>query len=332
MPAAPKLSIVTLSWNTQDLLRACLASLRTLDDEVAREVIVVDNASSDGSADMVAHEFPEVRLIRNAQNEGYARGNNIGMQESRGEYVLLLNSDTEVQQGTLDRLCWFLDENGNYGAVGGGLRNGDGTTQAACMRFPTRLTALFFDMELDRRWPENPVIHAYYMRDYDHETSRDVDQPPGACLCLRRSLLERIGLFDETLWLFFNDVDLCKRVWEAGARIRYLVEAPVIHHVGSSTAKFGRRIIEWQRNRRYYYRKHFGLLGGIYIDLMVRWRRLEERRKIKQSGAERAAIRRALGELDEMFREIMEPIERAETPALGPAPVRGDEALAHGDG
>jgi N-acetylglucosaminyl-diphospho-decaprenol L-rhamnosyltransferase len=306
----PELSIVVLSWNTRDLLASCLASLENASDRVRREVLVVDNASADGSADMVRERFPAVRLLRNARNEGYARGNNIGIAAARGSAVLLLNSDTEVHDGSLDRLVEFLRQHPAYGAVGAGLRNPDGSVQPCCMRFPTLLVPLFFDMNLDQRWPSNPVMRRYFMRDYDHRTSRDVDQPPGACLLLRREVLETVGVFDEELWLYFNDVDLCRRIRRAGWRIHYLVEAPVVHHVGQSTKRFGSRVVEWHRNRLAYYRKHYGPLGAAWVRLMVRWRAWEERRRLRvnlRDEGERAA---ALRELAGIVRDIFAPETR----------------------
>lgn len=306
-PSAPTLSVVVLSWNTCELLRACLASLAAAGDRVEREVLVVDNASEDDSAAMVAAEFPWVRLIRNEANEGYAKGNNIGIRARRGRHVLLLNSDTEVRPGSLDRLVDFLEQNPAYGAVGGGLIDPDGSVQLCCMRFPTLLVPLFFDMNLDRRWPSNPVLRRYFMRDYDHRTSRDVDQPPGACLLLRDRVLDEVGLFDEELWLYFNDVDLCKRIHSAGWRIRYLVEAPVVHHVGQSTKRFGRRVVEWHRNRLAYYRKHYGRLGERWVRWMVRWRAREERGRIRRNLHDPADQRSATLELEGVVREIFRP-------------------------
>lgn len=300
----PELSIVVLSWNTRELLQSCLESLERAHDTVMRELIVVDNASADGSAEMVRERFPAAQLLVNARNEGYARGNNLGIAASRGEFVLLLNSDTEVRDGSLDKLVGFLREHRGHGAVGAGLQNADGSIQPCCMRFPTLLVPLFFDMNLDKRWPRNPVMRRYFMRDYDHRTSRDVDQPPGACLLLRREVLETVGLFDEELWLYFNDVDLCRRIRRAGWRIHYLVEAPVVHHVGQSTKRFSTRVVEWHRNRLAYYRKHYGRLGAAWVRLMVRWRAWEERRRLRaelRDPEERAA---ALRELAGIVRDI----------------------------
>jgi len=222
---------------------------------------VVDNGSEDGSPETVEQEFPWAVLVRNEKNEGYARGNNIGMKQARGEYILLLNSDTEVGEGALETLAAFLDEHPGYGACGPQLLNADGTIQRACMRFPGLMVTLFFDTFLDSLFPENPVKARYFMRDFDHARSRDVDQPPGACFLLRRSLLEEIGYLDEDLFLFYNDVDYCLRMRRAGRRIRFLAEAKVMHHGGASTARYRDFGLEWHRNRVRYYRKHFGLRG-----------------------------------------------------------------------
>ena len=265
------LSVVIPSWNTRDLLRACLISLAnawTADDE-RPEVVVVDNASQDGSADMVAAEFPEVHLIRNARNEGFARGCNQGIAESSGGLVLLLNADTEIVGDALARLQRFLALHPEYGAAAPRLVNPDGSTQGGCMAFPNLETVAWFGTPLERWFPENHEVRRYFMRDWDHEDERDVDQPPAACLLVRRAVLDQIGAFDEDLWLFFNDVDLSKRMRSAGWRTRYLPGARVVHHVGRSTRQFGDRVAEWQRNRLTYYRKHHGRPAGWWVKLWV---------------------------------------------------------------
>jgi GT2 family glycosyltransferase len=262
-----RLSIVILSWNTRDLLEACLRSLDSNGDPHDREVIVVDNASGDGSAEMVAERFPDTILVHNRVNEGYARGNNIGMKKSGGDQILLLNSDTEVQGGALDVMTGFLDANGDYGACGAQLRNPDGSIQHACKRFPGLRVTLFFDTFLEKLFPENRVVRRYFMRDFDHAESRDVDQPPGACFLFRRSLLDEIGFLDEDLFLFYNDVDYCMRIRKAGYRIRFLAEAQVLHHGGASTRNYRDFGLEWHKNRVRYYRKHFGMRGALATKL-----------------------------------------------------------------
>lgn len=280
------LSVVIPSWNTRGLLRACLASLVPTDG-ITVETIVVDNASADGSADMVAEEFPEVVLVRNERNEGFAKGCNLGMVRATGRHVLLLNADTEVRDRALARMVEFLDANAGYGAVAPQLVHPDGEIQAACMRFPNLRTPLFFGTPFERWFPDSRELRRYFLRDFDHRSERDVDQPPAACLCLRREVIETVGMFDEELWLFFNDVDLSLRLARAGWKTRYLVDVRVMHHEGASTSKFGSFVPEWHRNRLAYYRKHFGRPGGVWVKLCVAFSMLDfvlQNRKRRRRG------------------------------------------------
>ncbi len=259
-----KLSVVIPSWNTRELLRVCLQRLSEA-ELPAHEVIVVDNGSADDSADMVAADFPEVVLIRHAKNEGFAGGCNAGMRVAKGEQVLLLNTDTEVAPDAVARLIAHLDAHPEYGATAPRLIHPDGRLQPACKRFPTLLTALFYGPPLETWWPKSPPMERYYLRDWDHLSDRDVDQPPAAVLLVRNSVLAEIGLFDETLWLFYNDVDLSRRMADAGYKTRYLTDAVVIHHEGASTSKFDGFLPIWHQNRLAYYRKHYGLFGSLWI-------------------------------------------------------------------
>lgn len=301
----PVLSVVVLSWNTRALTLACLRALHDETPRHAREVIVVDNGSADGSADAIDAAFPQVLLIRNADNRLYAAGNNQGVAAARGEFVCTLNSDTEVRPGALDRLVDFLRENAAYGAVAPKLVDPDGPVQRACQRFPTLLSALCFDSWWGTFWPGSRVQDRYLMRDFDHLSSRDVPQPPGACFLMRRAEWQRLGGFDETLSLFYNDVDLCKRLWAQGRRIRYLAEAEVMHHRGASTRSFARMLVIWHKNRIAYYRKHYGVWVLAWLWIVIRLRIAEERRKIRRRcagdpqrlAAENAHLEAALREL-----------------------------------
>ena len=261
---APEISVVIPSWNTRELLRTCLRTLAAA-DKPSTEVIVVENGSEDGSGDMVAEEFPDVILERNAQNEGFAKGCNQGMRLARGRYVFLLNTDTEVRPDALRRLHDFLETHPDHGAVAPRLIHPDGRTQPTVMSFPRLRTALFFATPLERWFPESRELRRYFLRDWDQESSRDVDQPPAAAFLVRKSVLDEVGLFDEQLWLFFNDVDLSKRMWDAGHRTHYLAEALIVHHVGKSTSKFADYLPQYQRNRLHYYRKHHARLGSAWV-------------------------------------------------------------------
>jgi hypothetical protein len=295
-----------LSWNTKELLRSCLAALRADSaGELRREIIVVDNASADGSAGMVAAEFPECVLVRNEQNLGYAEGNNTGARAATGEFVCLLNSDTEVRAGALDQVVRFLREHPEYGAVSPKLVNPDGTVQRACMRFPGICVGVVFDNWLARFPPGKWIDDWYYMRDFDHLAARDVDQPPGACFLMRRDEYLREGGLDPALFLYFNDVDLCRRLARRGRKIRYLAGAEVVHHGGASTRKFDRMIVVWHKNRLAYYRKHYGRAAVILLKAVVCMRAFEEWLGARKRQRDRAGVRAERAHIRQMLKEIL---------------------------
>jgi N-acetylglucosaminyl-diphospho-decaprenol L-rhamnosyltransferase len=261
----PKLSVVVLSWNTVELTLACLRALRADTVAAPREVILVDNFSEDGTADRVAAEFPEVRLIRNPANLLYSEGNNVGARAATGEYLCLLNSDTEVHPGALDTLVTWLAAHPEYAIVGPKFVHPDGRLQSGCRRLPG-LAEHFAEWSWLRgtRWARQLAARGC-MADFDHLASRDIEQPLGACVVVRREEYLTMGGLDPVLSLFFNDVDFCLRLRQRGRKVRYLVDAVVMHHQGASTKKkdeeFGNPL--WHRNRLSFYRKHHGLFGTL---------------------------------------------------------------------
>lgn len=301
--SAPDVSVVVLSWNTRELLRACLEAVRLGGDGLDVETIVVDNASADGSADMVARDFPEAVLIRNSENRGYARGVNQGIARASGTRICLLGSDTRVSPDCLPRMAAFLDGHPRAGAVAPRLLDPDGTLQRACMRLPDLTTVLFWDTPLQRLFPRSRELVRYQMLDWDHRGTREVEQPPGTCFMVRRRVVERVGPMDEALWLFFNDVDWCLRIRRAGWTIWYLDEATVIHHLGGSTRNYADFAPEWHRNRIRYYRKHHHLPGSFLARLAAAYVALRQCARIKKDvpwGPEcraqvRAVLQTALG-------------------------------------
>lgn len=304
--SVPTLSVVVLSWNTKELTLACLRALYAETPKHSREIVVVDNGSQDGSADAVAAEFPQVVLERNADNRGYSGGNNQGARRATGRFLCLLNSDTEVRPGALDLLVDWLVEHPEYGAAAPRLVSPDGSLQRACMSFPGICTALTYDLWVGTVPPGKWVQNHYFMKHFDHAHSRDVDQPPGACFVIdREEYLAGDGL-DEELWLFFNDVDICRRLWKRGRRIRYVAEAEVLHHVGASTKSFSGFVVIWHKNRMSYYRKHYGGWARRLLRAIVRWRVFEESVRIKRRTKTDPERRRAeLGHLAEVKREIL---------------------------
>jgi GT2 family glycosyltransferase len=256
--APPDLSVCIVSWNTRADLRAALASVFAYAGEVALEVIVVDNASADGSAEMVRREFPAAQLIANRWNRGFAAGNNQALRRARGRYYLLLNSDTVVHAGAFAELVRFMDAHPDAGAVGPRILNPDNTLQYSCRRFPTLATGLFRKAPLGRLIPDNRWNREYLMSDWVHDVAREVDWISGAAMCLRPEAVRQVGALDEGYYMYCEDVDWCYRARRAGWKIYYLPQAVVTHVIArSSDQRPLRMVAEFHRSMLRFYRKHY---------------------------------------------------------------------------
>jgi hypothetical protein len=251
------LSVVILNWNVRDLLERCLASIRSARYSI--ELIVVDNASHDDSVAMVRAKYPHVTLIANVENRGFTGGNNQGIEASRGRYVLVLNPDTEIVGEALDVMVRFLDDHLEVGALGPMLLNADRTIQSSRRRFPTLATAFFESTWLQGIAPKRSLAH-YYMDDIPPETTHEVDWLNGACTLFRREVLDQVGVYDtQNFFMYSEELDLCRRVKEAGWQIVYLPEAQVVHYVGqSSDQAVAARHIYFQTSKVHYFRKWHG--------------------------------------------------------------------------
>jgi len=252
------LSICIVNWNTREHLRECLASIAKYPPRRPHEIIVVDNASTDGSADMVGREFTHVRLIANSQNEQYAHANNQALQASAGEMLLLLNPDARILAGTIDALLDFMDANPAAGAGAPKLLYPDGRVQRSVRSFPTPGALLADAIGLARLFPRSRAFGRYRLTYWDYDAVREVDQPMASALMIRRRALLQVGLFDEQFPLFFNDVDLCYRLRKAAWRIYFAPQAQAIHYVGASTSQARRRSLRLsQEGLARFYRKHY---------------------------------------------------------------------------
>jgi N-acetylglucosaminyl-diphospho-decaprenol L-rhamnosyltransferase len=230
-------SIVIVSRNTRDVLRACLASIAAHAGDLRTETIVVDAVSTDGTPEMVRRAFPAVTLLEPGENTGFSRGNNIGIRRARGAFVLLLNPDTELTVSALPVLVAALRSDPDIGVVGPRLRYPDGSVQSSRRRFPTLRTAIV-ESTLVQEWrPDHPELTRYYMRDVPDDAPHDVDWLVGACLLVRREVFQTAGLLDERLFLYAEEPEWCWRVRRAGWRVRYIPGAEVIHHEGTSTSQ-----------------------------------------------------------------------------------------------
>lgn len=244
-----RLSVVIVNWNTCDLLRNCLHSLHR-GQELACEVIVVDNGSSDDSVAMIRTEFPEVRLIANAENRGFAVANNQGIRVSAGEYIMLLNSDTIVKPGALRGLVYFLDEHPQAGAVGPRLVRPDGTAQPYAFGGDPTLTYL-----LTRGL--NQLLFRRYLHNWATDATQEVDWVSGACLVVRRRAIDQVGLLDENIFMYFEDNDWCLRIRKGGWKVYLYPEVEVIHLGGCSLSQNPAARAAYGRSLLYFYRKHY---------------------------------------------------------------------------
>jgi GT2 family glycosyltransferase len=256
---APDCSIIIVNYHSEALLRACLESLPSSAHPVSFEVIVVDNSGTalrSGALDAL----PGVRLLDAGGNVGFAHACNLGMAAARGRHLLLLNPDTVAHPGAVATLSRYLDGSPAAGVVAARLLNPDGTLQYSCRRFPRPLSILFGRYALlTRLFPGNPVSRDYLYLDWDHASAREVDWVSGACLMVRRDVVDRVGGLDDRYFLFVEDMDWCRRIRDAGLDVVYVAEAEVTHRIGASRGPVPSWVM-WERHLSMlrYVRKHFG--------------------------------------------------------------------------
>jgi hypothetical protein len=253
------LTIIIVSWNTQDLLVKCLRSigreLLSAPPGLTTETIVVDNASHDNSVSTVRDLFPWVRLVPNETNLGFAQANNQAIQLSQGRYLLLLNSDTELCQGSLNLLVAFMESHSTAGAAGPQLINGNGTLQPSCHPLLTPWREFWRLIFLDRLWPQA----SYAWRLWDLHTPREVDVIQGACLILRRAAINQVGLLDEQYFMYTEEMDLCYRLQQSGWKLYWVPETQVIHYGKQSSQQMAEDMyIQLYRSKVQFHRKFGG--------------------------------------------------------------------------
>lgn len=253
-----RLTIIIVSWNTMAMTARCLRSIEQEPGDGAAgdyEVVVVDNASSDGSVAMVRRDFPWVRVIDNHENHGFARANNQAIEASERELVLLLNSDTEVQPGALGELVAFMDGHPQAAAAGAMMLNADGSLQESCRPMLTPGRELWRLSYLDHLWPRA----SYRMRSWDTETPRPVEVMMGACMMLRRSALDQIGALDERYFMYTEEVDLCYRLAARSWQLWYVPRARVTHFGALSSRQAAQEMfVQLYRSKVQFYRKTGG--------------------------------------------------------------------------
>jgi len=232
-----KFSIIIVSWNIRHELLDCLRSIEENRPSQDFEVIVVDNASTDGTVDAIKRDCPEIRLVINTENRGFAAANNQGIEKTRGEYILFLNPDTIVHPCSLDGLIKFMDDNNDVGACGPKLLNSDGTIQPSVRRFPTFRGTLYRHSAFRYLHLFKGQYNKWLMKDFKYDRQLDVDQLMGAALMVRRSIIDQLGGMDETFFMYYEEVDLCYRIKQAGWRIVYVPNVEITHLGGRSAGQ-----------------------------------------------------------------------------------------------
>ena len=271
------LAIVIVNYNVRELLRACLESIPTGTEGLSTGVWVVDNRSNDGSAAMVRHDFPAVRLIEAEENRGYSFGNNIALRElledheTSYRYVLLLNPDTVLPLKSLTNLVEFVDERPEVGAVGPRLLRPDGSLDLACRRsFPGLWVSFTRLSGLSKLFPQSPLLARYNLTFLDEKDIYEVDSVVGACMLVRWSTFEQTGFLDETFFMYGEDLDWAFRMRQLGWKIVYNGQVLVIHHKGASSRQRSRQsILAFHQAMELFFRKHYADSAGIFLSWLI---------------------------------------------------------------
>ena len=260
------ISIIIVSWNTARFLENCLASIQANPPTSPFESWVVDNASTDDSPRMVREKFPRVHLIENRENVGFARANNQAIQRCTGKYILLLNPDTLVTSGALQALVAFLDQHPEAGAAGARILNPDGSLQISSHPRPTLPRELWRLFHLDSLSP----YAEYPLNKWKTNQGQEVDLLMGACLLLRKEVLDGVGFLDEDYFMYSEEIDLCYRIQRAGWRLFWVPEAEVVHFGGQSTQQAPTEMfLNLYHGKIKYFRKHNGWLAAQIYKLIL---------------------------------------------------------------
>ncbi len=266
-PATPDVSVIIVSFNTREVLRQCLQSVKDDASGIATEIIVVDNASTDGSPEMIEQDFPEVVLVRSAINLGFGEGNNVALRMARGRYFVLLNSDAFFVKGSLPLAIKHMDDHPTVGLGGCRLIGRDGSSQPSSRCFHSVVGDLIVLSGLAAKYPRSKFFGSFDRTWADEKEPAPVDWVPGAFTILRPDALRKVGYFDPAFFLYYEEVDLCRRMKKAGIPVWYWPDIVVVHIGGESSRQLtaleyssrAAQVVLWRmRSTLIYYRKHHG--------------------------------------------------------------------------
>lgn len=270
MKDSPILTISIVNWNSGNLLKDCINSIYKNMRLQEIELIVIDNNSSDNSLDAIKNLFPSLKIIKNTVNKGFGAANNQAIKLCKTKYVLIINPDIVILPNTHYTLIDFMEKNNEIAIAGGQLLNLDFSIQRFCRSFPTIRMMFYKYSGLSKLFPKSKEFGKYEMGYWDYDSLREVDQPPGAFLMIRRDVLEKIGYFDERFFMFFEDVDLCLRIKKAGYKIFYVPNAKAIHIGAASINKEKEEMnIEFYKSMIKFHEKHYSSLSLILLKIII---------------------------------------------------------------
>ena len=262
--------MIIVNWNTKELLRNCLTSIYQRTGDIDYEVIVVDNASTDGSTEMVKNDFQQVTLIENPENRGFATANNQGIAIAKGRYVLLLNSDTVVLDNSIANTVSFTDSHPQAGVIGCRVLNPDGTVQPTCFMFPSILNMLLSSTYLYKLFPKSRFFGRERMTWWDRSDVREVDVVTGCFMLVRREAIEQVGVMDERFFMYGEETDWCYRFKKKGWKVMFAPVGQIIHFGGQSTSqKPAAMIVQLRLSILKFIRKHYGWPAHIIARFLI---------------------------------------------------------------